>query len=145
MHVRLRPDDRALPRRLGKERLGGAQHTVDAAEKPDSLSRLVPQQSPIISTLPIALPKFQRIVDDFIVKLGERIAEMHSAHMQGDWDRLARLAHWLKGSGGTVGFDCLTSPASELEQFARQRDASSAGRVLDDLSALADRITPVTA
>jgi CheY-like chemotaxis protein/HPt (histidine-containing phosphotransfer) domain-containing protein len=101
-----------------------------------------PLTGPIVSTLPVEIPKFQRIVDDFIAKLAERMGEMHDAQAAGDWDGLARLAHWLKGSGGTVGFDCLTAPAGALEKHCKQRDAAAASRVLNELSGLVSRITP---
>ncbi|HEY3963924.1 MAG TPA: ATP-binding protein [Planctomycetaceae bacterium] len=98
---------------------------------------------PIISTLPIAHPKFRRIVEDFTVKLVEGLAEMQGAAAAGDWEALAKLAHWLKGSGGTVGFDCLTEPAQQLEQLAKQQDAPAVARTLIDVSRLVDRIASV--
>ncbi|MEX0716969.1 MAG: ATP-binding protein [Planctomycetaceae bacterium] len=99
--------------------------------------------SPLVSTLPIELPQFRRIVDDFALKLAGRMDEMHAAHASGDWDELARLAHWLKGSGGTVGFDSLTIPAQDLEQSARDRNQRAAEKALDELRALVDRIALV--
>lgn len=96
---------------------------------------------PIVSTLPVELPKFRRIVEEFTVKLSGKMTELQTAFADNDWEGLARLAHWLKGSGGTVGFDCLTKPAGELEQFAKQRDEQAARRALNDLSRLVERIT----
>jgi HPt (histidine-containing phosphotransfer) domain-containing protein len=64
---------------------------------------------------------------------------MESACATGDWDKLAKLAHWLKGSGGTVGLDCLTAPARELEQHAKCGDATAASMTLSEIRALADR------
>jgi HPt (histidine-containing phosphotransfer) domain-containing protein len=90
--------------------------------------------------LPTALPKFQRIVDEFVVKLETKLNEMTAARDAGRWNTLAELAHWLKGSGGTVGFDCLTAPAAELEQSAKNQDAAAADRALDQLRLLANRI-----
>jgi CheY-like chemotaxis protein len=95
----------------------------------------------IRSTLPTELPKFQRIVDDFLAKLDGKLPQMHAALETGDWDPLAELAHWLKGSGGTVGFDCLTSPAAELEQHAKNQNAPAARRNMNDLCQLADRMS----
>ncbi|HUG70612.1 MAG TPA: ATP-binding protein [Pirellulaceae bacterium] len=115
-------------------------------ELPQSDFRFAPESpspvEPILSTLPTDLPKFQRIVDDFTVKLGEKLGVMHEASDQGDWDTLANLAHWLKGSGGTVGFDCFTAPAAELEQHAKQHNSVAASHILNQLSELAARIAP---
>jgi len=99
---------------------------------------------PIVSTLPVELPQFCRIVDEFVAKLAGKIDAMHAACHAGNWDELAILSHWLKGTGGTVGFDCLTAPATELEQHARRRDATEARRTLEDLQKLANRIAGVT-
>ncbi|MGE0376252.1 MAG: ATP-binding protein [Planctomycetaceae bacterium] len=104
-----------------------------------------PAGLPIESTLPIELPRFRRIVDDFVSKLTDKVDEMHAACAAGDWDELARLAHWLKGTGGTVGFDCLTAPAKELEQQAKRAAAAAARRTLDELQILTDRIAGVPA
>ncbi|MEX0704484.1 MAG: ATP-binding protein [Planctomycetales bacterium] len=95
---------------------------------------------PITSTLPVELPQFRRIVVDFLTKLAEKLDEMHARHAAGDWEALAQSAHWLKGSGGTVGFDCLTTPAGELEHHARQRNAHGAGGALKELRELAARL-----
>jgi signal transduction histidine kinase/DNA-binding response OmpR family regulator len=118
----------------------------DVRTRPVSNSGMVPPASrPIESTLPTELPKFRRIVDDFVSKLTDKVDEMHAACAVGDWDELARLAHWLKGTGGTVGFDCLTAPAKELEQQAKRAAAAAARRTLDELQLLTDRIAGIPA
>lgn len=38
-----------------------------------------------------------------------------------DDEWLSELAHWLKGSGGTAGFDLFTQPAKALQQLADER------------------------
>jgi signal transduction histidine kinase/CheY-like chemotaxis protein len=95
----------------------------------------------IVSTLPIEIPQFQRIVDDFKVRLAEKFIEMQSAREAEDWTTLASLGHWLKGSGGTIGFDCLTEPASKLEQSAKQQNREIASQVLSELEQLVERIS----
>jgi signal transduction histidine kinase/ActR/RegA family two-component response regulator/HPt (histidine-containing phosphotransfer) domain-containing protein len=102
-----------------------------------------PAQAPIESTLPVDLPGFRRIVDEFVGKLGPKLDEMQASCDAGDWTRLAELAHWLKGSGGTVGFDCLTAPSRALEQQAKMGQGVAARRSLAELRELSDRITSV--
>lgn len=109
----------------------------------DTFEAEIDSALPIGSTLPADLPGLRRIIDDFVSKLANKMDEMHAAYEAGDWEELARLAHWLKGSSGTVGFDCLTAPARELEQQAKQGNASAAGRQLEELRSLADRIASV--
>ena len=65
---------------------------------------------------------------------------MQAACDGSDWTQLAELAHWLKGAGGTVGFDCFTEPARRLEQAARTANASEAKNLLEQLHRLAEKI-----
>jgi len=95
---------------------------------------------PITSSLTRELPGAQKIIDRFINRLGEKLEEMQAALSGSEWKNLANIAHWLKGSGGTVGFDCITAPATELEQHALHQDARAVGEKLSELRMLADRI-----
>jgi signal transduction histidine kinase/CheY-like chemotaxis protein/HPt (histidine-containing phosphotransfer) domain-containing protein len=95
--------------------------------------------SAIVSTLPLDRPRFREIAESFVVRLGDRLAEMQAAYERADWEELAELAHWLKGAGGTVGFDCFTEPARQMEQRAKERQGSVAESIRE-LLALADRI-----
>jgi signal transduction histidine kinase/ActR/RegA family two-component response regulator/HPt (histidine-containing phosphotransfer) domain-containing protein len=100
---------------------------------------------PIRSTLPANLPKVQRILEGFLAKLDDKLEAMQLALDAGDWPGLADSAHWLKGSGGTVGFDCLTTAAAELERDARGQNVAAARRTLSSLRQLAGRIATVPA
>ena len=51
---------------------------------------------------------------------------MEEALANEDSAKLADLAHWLKGAGGTVGFDAFTEPAIGLEQLARDGNVQAA-------------------
>ena len=72
--------------------------------------------------------------------LDEQLVEMERAAAADDFERLAQLAHWLKGSGGTAGFDAFTEPSRQLENLARQGQTSDIPAALAQLKALADRI-----
>ena len=78
-----------------------------------TLSDKVP---PVISRLGDN-PRLQTVIRKFIAKLDAELKRAQSALGQGDLDTLALIAHWLKGAGGTVGFDEFTSPAAELEHL----------------------------
>jgi HPt (histidine-containing phosphotransfer) domain-containing protein len=41
-----------------------------------------------------------------------------------------RLAHWLAGAAGTVGYDAFTEPARELEAAAKALDSQAAEAAL---------------
>jgi len=65
---------------------------------------------------------------------------MNEACDRGDHAGLAALAHWLKGAGGSMGFDALFEPARELEAAARAGDGDRARSVLGVLKGLETRI-----
>ena len=104
----------------------------DAADEP---------QMAIHSSLPTDDPEFAAIVEEFVEHLRERLATMQSHCDAGQLDDLAREAHWLKGSGGTAGFDVFTVPAAELEQLAKRGDADAAGKALTSIQRTAARIS----
>ena len=58
-------------------------------------------------------------------RLREKLDAMQTALSDHDFDQLAQLAHWLKGSGGTAGFHEFTDLAKELEQLAREGAADA--------------------
>jgi signal transduction histidine kinase len=97
-------------------------------------------EAPLISSLPTDDPEFLEIVQEFVQRLQERLAAMSVAARDGDYRELARLAHWLKGSGGMAGFDAFTQPASDLEQLAKQNAAEQIPSALARLQALVQRI-----
>jgi CheY-like chemotaxis protein/HPt (histidine-containing phosphotransfer) domain-containing protein len=95
----------------------------------------------IRSALPMDDREFREIVEEFVARLGRRLEEMRQACATDDLEALARLAHWLKGSGGTAGFPQLTDAADVLERAAREGNGEDAGRALEGLERLAVRIT----
>lgn len=65
-------------------------------------------------------PQVREIVEEFLERLDPQIALMEEAAANDDRAELARLAHWLKGAGGTVGFSCFALPSNELETLATE-------------------------
>ncbi len=97
--------------------------------------------APIVSRLGDN-PRLQGVIRKFITKLEAELKGAQLALDQGDMAQLAMIAHWLKGAGGTVGFDEFTAPAAELEKVAKADQTADAGRVLEQLKSLADAIVP---
>ncbi len=88
--------------------------------------------------LPTDDAEIREVVVEFISGLPERIEKMQQAIEEEDSEALRQLAHWLKGAGGTVGFDCFTQPAAQLESLAKQGVAS------DKLSAYVNTLGKIT-
>ncbi len=75
-------------------------------------------------------PKLAPIVRKFAARLKEQLVHASTALAAGDLPEVQRLAHWLAGAGGTVGYDVFTEPARELEAAAKAGDGTTAAAVL---------------
>ncbi len=115
---------------------------TDAAHAHGGISAPAPaaEPAPVFSTLPLEDAEFREIVQEFVDVLQPRIASMQQALEKRDLTELARLAHWLKGAGGTAGFAVLTEPARRLEACVRDQQCDAIEAAVADLMALAKRI-----
>jgi signal transduction histidine kinase/ActR/RegA family two-component response regulator/HPt (histidine-containing phosphotransfer) domain-containing protein len=134
-----------LAQRLGGQALAvtdthdGAGPSVGAAHAPAAVSTAPTDGAPLVSRL-AGHAKLGRIVERFVVQLPDKLGQMESAAQRGDFAELSALAHWLKGAGGSMGYDDLFEPAKALEAAAQGRDAAVVGAVLSELRELARRI-----
>ena len=103
-----------------------------------ALPRTIP---PLTSTLPTDDPEFREAVMEFITRLNTQMQAMRTTFEAHDWAGLRRLAHWLKGSGGTAGFVALTDAARELEQLIQDGAVEEVARALAELTELAARVS----
>ncbi len=94
---------------------------------------------PLISELPDT-PEFNEIVATFVPRLSQKLDEMDRAYGADDLAELAKLAHWLKGAGGTVGFHAFTDVSASLEQAAKGRSTAEIPLRLAELRELAARV-----
>lgn len=97
-------------------------------------------EAKIHTTLPLGNPKFRKIVSDFIEKLAAQVIAMDEAQSSGRATELADLAHWLKGSAGSVGFQALTEVAKPLELSAKDSDMDACAIHLKEVKALQARL-----
>ncbi|MGE0535253.1 MAG: ATP-binding protein [Pirellulales bacterium] len=97
-------------------------------------------EQPLVSTLPLDDPEFQAIVASFRERLLEQLVAMRIAAAEQDLSRLRELAHWLKGAGGTVGFNILSVEAVKLMQCIDRQSSTEIGSILDELESTAARI-----
>ncbi|WP_161604685.1 Hpt domain-containing protein [Roseiconus nitratireducens] len=101
---------------------------------------------PIACSLPLDDDDYREIVNEFIEQFDRRLMLMLSHVEQGAFEPLEQEAHWLKGCGGTVGYEALTKPAIELMHSARAKDhlacQRALGAVLDIRKRLVVPITP---
>jgi PAS domain S-box-containing protein len=98
-------------------------------------------ERPVVSRLG-SNPRFQKVIQQFIEKLKDELARAQAAWEKEDLQELALIAHWLKGAGGTVGFDHFTEPAAKLEQSAKTGQMEQAGEILRQVKVLSEAIVP---
>ena len=94
----------------------------------------------IHSTLPVEELEFAMIVKDFVPTVDAKLTEIKNCIDNGDFDELSKLAHWLKGAGGTCGFNDFYQPSLDLENAAKASQSEAAANHYKTLSHLAKRI-----
>jgi signal transduction histidine kinase/DNA-binding response OmpR family regulator len=107
-------------------------------ETPDEAER--GNGAALLSTLPLDDVEFRDIVEEFVARFQTRLASMHKAMDARDVIELKSLAHWLKGAGGTAGFQPLTETAFELEMALTAEDFVAAAAALQELDGLEQQI-----
>lgn len=84
------------------------------------------------STLPLIDNEMVEIIREFHETLSKRLVAFQASFSDRNWQQLADHAHWLKGVGGTVGFDVVSSQAHALEQAVKAKAETSKIRSLLD-------------
>jgi CheY-like chemotaxis protein len=85
-------------------------------------------------------PRLQHVVRSFALQLPSKLQAMDKALAAGDLAELAQLAHWLKGAGGTVGYDVFFEPARDFELHTQAGDQRAMRASLNELHGLAARL-----
>jgi len=107
-------------------------HAHDDAALPDS--------GPILSSLLAECPELADIVEEFVHTLPQRIEEMQNALRAASFEQLKRLAHQLKGAGGSHGYEPLTETAAYLEIAAQGKAMNEIEERIHELNELVQRV-----
>ncbi len=121
----------------------------DASDEPIRTAPAVAASPAAADTTPIhsrlaSHPRLARVVRTFARTLPTKLQLMQDALAARRFTELGELAHWLKGAGGTVGFDPFFEPARLFEQHARQQNVPELESGLLQLQALAARLVVPT-
>ncbi len=81
-------------------------------------------------------PDLANLVVEFVSKLANRLEEMRKAAANGCHKQLQRLAHQLKGAGGSYGYPMLTNASRVLEDAAKDKDIEAENLALAPLASL---------
>jgi PAS domain S-box-containing protein len=101
-------------------------------EKPSAASAVVSRLA--------SHPRLRSVAAKFARQMPERMEVIAKAWREGDYEAIGQWAHWLKGSGGTAGFDAFTAPARSLEELAKSRELEQIKGVIEELQGLVDRM-----
>jgi HPt (histidine-containing phosphotransfer) domain-containing protein len=125
-------------------RLTGGEQIAPSLKKAASLpitpykAGSVPR-APVVSRL-AGNARLRPAVAKFVDRLPGQLDAMENAWKTQDFKALTELAHWLKGAGGTVGFDVFTEPAKQLEVLAKAETEGGLNEVIGELRDLTSRI-----
>jgi CheY-like chemotaxis protein len=123
------------------ELLGGTR--VEASLEPPPAAAEAPAPAdagpPLVSRL-AGNARLRPAIRKFAARLEEQMQAFERALAGRDLDELASLAHWLKGAGGTVGYDDLTDPAARLELAAKAGSDAELEPIMAELRSLAARL-----
>ena len=100
----------------------------------------VEDDAPIVSRLS-GHPKLRIVVRKFVDQFPARLGAMDEALARADFTLLAEHAHWLKGAGGSVGFDVFFDPASELGVACRSGDLAQASELVARIGGYGRRLS----
>jgi PAS domain S-box-containing protein len=81
-------------------------------------------------------PEMAMILGEFIGRLDAQIAAMRQAYADGRQEELQRLAHRLKGAGGSYGYPLLTDASKKLEEAVKTRAWGDASLTIDGIAAM---------
>jgi HPt (histidine-containing phosphotransfer) domain-containing protein len=76
---------------------------------------------------------FAPMIPRFMDNRRKELAAMHEAASRGEYETVRKLAHGIKGAGGSYGFEELTALAAALEQAAK---ANQGAAVSEGLAAM---------
>ena len=94
-----------------------------------------------VDTIDIRMPEgIEELVPVYLAERREDVAELIALLAAADFQRLATLAHNMKGTGGSFGFHDLTRIGSAMEQAARISDRDALERHLAELTEYLGRV-----
>ena len=143
-HYMVKPIDMDLLGELLARLLGGTRQELDVEEDGIENNAMQPALAsavavddfagvePVFSTLPVQIADFHDVVAQFVARVQEEQLRLDAAVQEGDHETVAQIAHWLRGSGGNVGYAGFSDLCNELEASAHS-DPSQLPQQVDQL------------
>lgn len=86
---------------------------------------------------------FEPLVPKFLTNRKKEVVTMHDALAAKDLETVRKVAHGMKGAGGSYGFDRISEMAAVIEQAAKNGDPVTIERDLPALGSYLDRVKVV--
>lgn len=83
---------------------------------------------------------FEALLPKFMTNRKKEIVTMREALERNDLEGIRKIAHGMKGAGGSYGFDRVTAMAATIEQAAKAGSAAPIASELDLLSTYLERV-----
>jgi len=96
-------------------------------------------EEPVVSRL-ASHGRLRGVARKFALQMPERLRCLDVACGEGNLAEVASIAHWLKGTAGSTGYDAFTAPARHLENCAKTGDAEGVRAAIDVIRPLVERI-----
>lgn len=88
-------------------------------------------------------PSFEPLIPKFMTNRKQEVITMREALGARDLETVRKVAHGMKGAGGSYGFERISEMAAVIEQAAKTGDSSSIECDLPILGSYLDRIKVV--
>jgi len=88
----------------------------------------------ITSTIVKEEPQIIELVDAFLERIPEIMAEINTAIDEKNWEELGGQIHQMKGIGGAFGYDILTKISAKIEFLLTTKDYEQIQLLVDDLN-----------
>ncbi|MEY4705054.1 MAG: hypothetical protein RL042_1256 [Nitrospirota bacterium] len=86
---------------------------------------------------------FEALIPKFMVNRRGEVQAMREALSRQDFESLCKIAHGMKGTGGSYGFDDLTTMAATLEQAAKVKDLATVTQTLNAIATYLESVEVV--
>jgi len=85
-------------------------------------------------------PDLKDLIPEFLRRKREDSTAISEALAAGDFAKIKRLAHNIKGEGGSFGFDPLSEIGAELERSASEANAEASHKLALRLADYLERV-----
>jgi len=86
---------------------------------------------------------FEPLLPKFMTNRKKEVVVMRDALAELDFETVRKVAHGMKGAGGSYGFDHVTTMAATIEQAAKAGTAPTIAAELDLLATYLERVQVV--